>query len=288
MTAVYAVERATRQFATLPDGCIAYRTSGHPHNPPVLLAHGWLSHAGFWRSTMQALEQDFYVVALDHLGFGFSDKPADGDYSIPAQARRLLALVAHLGLAAPALIGHSMGGQIVLEAACQSPQQVRRVMTVGGVVTGAITPYFRRIFSLPLWLGYHVPATWAVSRFGMRRVPLYKQAFIDHAMTFQRDVIPMGAPDTDMALIPGIERPAYLAFHAFRAYDLTPRLAQLRLPVLITHGEQDNTVPVASAYHAHRHLPGSQLHIFAPCGHTPPLEVPAQFMQTVRDFVQQP
>jgi pimeloyl-ACP methyl ester carboxylesterase len=143
------------------------------------------------------------------------------------------------------------------------------------------------VYFFPLLGGYYIPATWALSRFSMRRVRLYKYLFLDNAMTYQKDVIPLGSHDIEMSLVPDIERPAYLAFHALQAYDLTPRLSEIRAPVLIVHGEQDNTVPVASARLAHQHIPHSQLVIYDPCGHTPYLETPQQLHETLKRFLAQ-
>lgn len=282
-----AAEKATRQFVTIDGQRIGYIAEGSPAHPPLVLVHGWLSHAGFWRGVIDTFRDTHYCLVIDHLGFGFSDKPANGDYSIPAQAQRLLQLTDSLGLKQFSLMGHSMGGQIALCIASTAPERVQKVITVDGVVTGALTPYFKNIYRLPLFIGYYVPQTWLMSRIGMRYFRPYKWIFSDFALTYQRDVIPMGDIGIEMALVEGIERPAYLAFQALQQCDLTPQLSQIKAPVLIVHGAQDNTVPVASAHHAHHHIPGSKLVIFNPCGHTPTLEVPEQFFPVVMDFLRQ-
>src|SRR5687768_5088272 len=71
--------------------------SGDPNNPPIFLLHGWISHRGVWQQTMHALESKYYCIAPDLLGFGGSDKPAGADYSLPAQAQRILKLADQLG-----------------------------------------------------------------------------------------------------------------------------------------------------------------------------------------------
>jgi len=71
------------------DGCqIAYTEAGSDSNPPVLLLHGIMSHRGVWSRTIETLQQNFCCVAIDHLGFGDSNKPRDGNYSIQKQAER--------------------------------------------------------------------------------------------------------------------------------------------------------------------------------------------------------
>jgi pimeloyl-ACP methyl ester carboxylesterase len=50
----------------MPDGHkLAYTTSGHPGAPPLLMIHGWFSHRGVWRRTVEAFEDRYYCVAVD-------------------------------------------------------------------------------------------------------------------------------------------------------------------------------------------------------------------------------
>jgi 2-hydroxymuconate-semialdehyde hydrolase len=91
---------------------LTYTTAGHADAPPLLLIHGWLSYRGVWQQTMEAFKDSHYCVAIDLLGFGNSDKPADADYSIAAQGQRVLQLANALGIDRFTLMGHSMGGQI--------------------------------------------------------------------------------------------------------------------------------------------------------------------------------
>eukprot|EP00252_Welwitschia_mirabilis_P008990 TRINITY_DN2125_c0_g1_i6.p1 TRINITY_DN2125_c0_g1~~TRINITY_DN2125_c0_g1_i6.p1 ORF type:complete len:247 (-),score=44.73 TRINITY_DN2125_c0_g1_i6:181-921(-) len=52
-----------------------YVEAGNSKNHPVILTHGLPSQAYSFRKVLQALEKDYYAVAFDWLGFGFSDKP---------------------------------------------------------------------------------------------------------------------------------------------------------------------------------------------------------------------
>jgi pimeloyl-ACP methyl ester carboxylesterase len=68
---------------------LTYTTAGQPDALLLLLLmmmmmmmHGWLSYRGVWRQTIEALQDDYYCVAVDLLGFGGSDKPAEADYGL--------------------------------------------------------------------------------------------------------------------------------------------------------------------------------------------------------------
>nr|XP_061809659.1 mesoderm-specific transcript homolog protein-like isoform X3 [Nerophis lumbriciformis] len=84
----------------------------------VLLLHGFPTSSYDWNKIWEPLTQRFNrVIALDFLGFGFSDKPRPHKYSIFEQASAVEALVAHLGLANQRinLLSHDYGDTVALE-----------------------------------------------------------------------------------------------------------------------------------------------------------------------------
>jgi pimeloyl-ACP methyl ester carboxylesterase len=130
-----------RHFVTANGERLAFITAGNPANPPVLLVHGWTSFMGVWENTLPLLAKTHYVVALDLLGHGMSAKPHNGDYSITAQGRRVLALADMLGLTQFTLVGHSMGGQIALGIAGKfAPERVTRLVAISPAVSSKLTP----------------------------------------------------------------------------------------------------------------------------------------------------
>ncbi len=84
--------------------------------PPVVLTHGTPSWSYLWRHIAPRLCEHHTVYLWDLLGYGDST-PADGvQPSVALHARTLAELVAHWGLADPALVGHDIGGGAVLRA----------------------------------------------------------------------------------------------------------------------------------------------------------------------------
>ena len=77
--------------------------------PPVILLHGLTGSGACWTSLARALEREFDVVAPDARGHGKSSAPPQG-YQYRDHARDVIGLIEALGLAAPVLLGHSMGG----------------------------------------------------------------------------------------------------------------------------------------------------------------------------------
>ncbi|XP_035532794.1 mesoderm-specific transcript homolog protein [Morone saxatilis] len=91
----------------------------------VILLHGFPTSSYDWNKIWEPLTQRFHrVIALDFLGFGFSDKPRPHRYSIFEQASVVEALVAHLGLSNQRvnLVSHDYGDTVALELLYRSDQ----------------------------------------------------------------------------------------------------------------------------------------------------------------------
>ncbi|MES2212498.1 MAG: alpha/beta hydrolase [Pseudomonadota bacterium] len=98
------------------------RTGGN--KPPVVLLHGLMTSGACWTPVARALEEDYDIVMPDARGHGHSSAPSEG-YSYDNLAVDVLGLIEALGLNAPVLIGHSMGGMTAAVAANQSPKLLR-------------------------------------------------------------------------------------------------------------------------------------------------------------------
>ena len=107
-----------------------------PQRPPLLLLHGWMDVAASFQFMVDALATDRYVLAADWRGFGLSDAGGSDSYWFPDYLGDLDALLDHpdLGLAgAPVdLLGHSMGGNVVMLYAGIRPERIRKLINLEG------------------------------------------------------------------------------------------------------------------------------------------------------------
>ncbi len=103
---------------------------------PILFVHGTPSWSFEWRHQIRALRGEHRCVALDHLGFGLSDKPRVGEYRPVDHARRLLELVEHLGLQRITLVVHDFGGPIGLWLALEQPWRIRSIVVLNSWMWG--------------------------------------------------------------------------------------------------------------------------------------------------------
>ena len=96
--------------------------------PVVVLVHGTPTWSFLYRSLIRDLSRDHRVIALDHIGFGLSDKPAQWSYRPGDHARNLETLIERLALRDVTLIVHDFGGPIGLSYATRHPENVRALV----------------------------------------------------------------------------------------------------------------------------------------------------------------
>jgi pimeloyl-ACP methyl ester carboxylesterase len=265
---------------------LCYRTEGDPSSPPILFLHGWYSHLGVWNGTIDALQDRYYCVALDLLGFGDSDKPKDADYTIPAQAERALALADELKLEKFTVIGHSMGGQIsMFIASTLAPERIVKLVSVAGVVTGELTRRVRWLNNPMTKMAYYAPFLTISTRMIIRFPPY---AYFQYRPWFYKmNQLPFDqwAIDRKMALQPGIETAAYKAGKAIAALDLTDSLSKISAPTLTIQGVYDGTVPSDQSLLIERHVSISQRIMIDDCGHFPMYEKPDEYLAALTPFL---
>jgi 3-oxoadipate enol-lactonase len=107
---------------------LAYKVSGPPDAPPLVLLHGLGDRGASWAPVLDALAARHRVYALDLRGHGDSDWP--GTYSFELMAADVIGLLDQLGLTAVTLTGHSMGGAVAYRVAMSRPDLVGRLVVV--------------------------------------------------------------------------------------------------------------------------------------------------------------
>ncbi len=95
--------------------------------PPLVLLHGLAGSGACWIPLARALEAEYDVVMPDARGHGNSSAPLTG-YRYADHAGDVLGLIQGLGLAAPVVLGHSMGGMTAALAASQMAGAIRGVI----------------------------------------------------------------------------------------------------------------------------------------------------------------
>ncbi|MBS9535482.1 haloalkane dehalogenase [Mycobacterium sp. M1] len=92
--------------------------------PPLLMCHGNPTWSFLYRNIITALRDRFRCIAVDHLGFGLSERPTGFGYTATEHVAVLGELIDHLELDGYLSFGQDWGGPISLGAAVDRPDRV--------------------------------------------------------------------------------------------------------------------------------------------------------------------
>lgn len=132
-------EGFTSETIKTRDGAIFLRRAGR--GPPVLLVHGYPQTYMIWHAVAPRLAEKFSVVCADLRGYGRSAKPKTTPdhrpYSKRAMADEMVEVMAHLGHARFAVVGHDRGGRVAYRMAFDHPDRVAKLVVLDIVPTHA-------------------------------------------------------------------------------------------------------------------------------------------------------
>lgn len=117
---------ATRQFARLRQGRIAYVERGH--GPAALFLHGLPLNGYQWRGALDRLAEHRRCIAADFLGVGYSETPEGADLTPQAQVAMLSALLDFLGEKSADFVASDSGGAVAQLFAARHPERVRTLL----------------------------------------------------------------------------------------------------------------------------------------------------------------
>ncbi len=269
-------ERVAWENATKPGKVVD--VSGAPihhvdegHGPAVVLIHGFGGHTFSYRYQVADLSRDHRVVALDLLGYGYSGRTTDADYSLTAQAERVIGLMDALGIERASLVGHSMGGEVAMRVAAGHPDRVERLALVASV-SGEAPPRFRGLrFMRPLLpLMTHI----AVDR-------ILRASFSDPSKitTEVRDAYT--APMRIRGSMDGLHR-----MMADAKRDEEIRFERIIQPTLILWGEDERLLPEFMIDRLRQRLPRADLVTVMAAGAQLLEEQPAACNRVLREFLE--
>ncbi len=113
--------------------------------PPLVLMHGWMDVAASYQFVVDAFSPAFFegrtIIAADWRGFGLTECPGHDNYWFPDYLADLDFLLDHyVGDQQIDLVGHSMGGNVVMLYAGVRPQRIRRLVNLEGFGMPATRP----------------------------------------------------------------------------------------------------------------------------------------------------
>jgi pimeloyl-ACP methyl ester carboxylesterase len=196
------------------------------------------------------LARQFRVYVIDLIGFGHS---RGGQRFVLGEAGACLGKwMAQVGLERASLIGHSMGGLIVLDLAAEAPERVDRLVLVDAATPPLATGYLRQAYGLLRGL----------QALPVRFLPLL---LADAWRAGPRTIVRAG--------------------RELLTADFGAKLARIQAPVLLIWGQHDWIVPLEVGEQIRRRLVGAELVVIEGAGHNPMWERPAEFNRLVGTFL---
>lgn len=113
---------------------IAYRESGNPKNPTIVLLHGFPSSSHQYRKVLHQLADEYHLVAPDYPGFGNSDFPASEDYEYTFDniAETIDTFLELKGIERYALMIQDYGAPVGFRIATAHPERVTALINQNG------------------------------------------------------------------------------------------------------------------------------------------------------------
>lgn len=271
------------RFADVAGVRVHYQEVGNATDPTVVLIHGFSSSTLVWSKLFLRLaDAGFRVIALDLLGYGYSGKPRNGEYTIESQARMVVGLLQTLGIDRAHFVGSSYGGAVAATCALDYPGVVERLVLVGAVANNDPTRYaLLRLFALPLVGDVVSPlliGSRTLLRRRMKRVYDRHQLLVDELRVEARHR-PLRTAGAHRAIIRTVRR--------WNAARIERDAHLIKQPTLLVWGEHDRDVPLANGEQLKRQIFGSRLIVFRNCGHLPHEEYPIGFGEVVANFFKQ-
>lgn len=232
-------------YVTMTDGAeIFFKDWGPQDGRPVLLSHGWPLNSDAWEATARFLaDQGFRAIAHDRRGHGKSTQTWTGN-EMDTYADDLAALLNSLDVTGVTLVGHSTGGgEIVRYLGRHGSARV-----AGLVLVSAVPPLMVRTDDnpggLPMDVFDGIRAGEAANRSQLYR-DLADGPFFGNNRSGD---VPQGTRDAFwlQGLASGT-RNAYECIAAFSATDFRPDLAEIDVPTLVIHGDDDQIVPFGNS-----------------------------------------
>jgi len=275
------VHSENSHFAAVDGASLHYQEFGDPTKPTMLLIHGYTASAYAWNTTAPKLaDQGFHVIAVDLLGFGYSEKPYSFDYSIESQARMISRFMNRLGIGRATVVGSSYGGAVAATLALDYPERVEKLVLVNAVCNDDLKNHpILRLASIR-GVGEVITPFLVDSKAYLRHRMHGTLAKANHHLITKERISavrrPLKAADAHHSLL--------ATSRNWRAKRIGHDAHLINQPTLIIWGEQDNVIPVRNGYQLHDSILNSRLVILKDCGHVPQEEKSEIFTELVTEF----
>jgi 3-oxoadipate enol-lactonase len=252
----------------------SYSDHGPDDAPVIIFIHGFPLNKSMWNMQVEALKDNYRVIAYDIRGHGNSD-PGIDDFFIELFVHDLLRFMEKLRIQKSILCGLSLGGYIALNAVLKYPDRFDGLI-LNDTQCIADTPEIKE------------NRCTAIIRIKEKGVEQYadesiKKLFSPESFIKKKNAI----AEVKEMIINTPKQTLCNTLHALAERKETcTRLQEINIPVLIMVGKEDKITPIAAAQQMHEKLSNSKLEIIQHAGHLSNLENPIAFNTHLVKFLE--
>lgn len=272
----------TSNIFSSSDGDLHYVDVGS--GEPIIFLHGSPDWSFSFRNIIQPLSKRYRCIAIDHLGFGLSDKPIDGDYRSESHSRRVEQLIAALHLSNVTLILHDWGGPIGMSYAVNHPENIKSVVIINSWAWPVDKDWYYQAFSGMMGGG--------VGKFFIRQWNLFVHVVVPTSYGDKQKLTPTMRQHL---LMPFSSKESRRGMESFPGAIIkeTPWLSDIwskrhaldHKPMLILWGMKDIAVRKKELEQWQAAYPQAEVHTFNDVGHFPHEECTGQTIEYLQAFL---
>ena len=261
----FACQKLPENAITSADGVhIVHEIQGQG-KPALVFVHGWSCDKNYWKAQVPHFTQRHQVVTLDLAGHGQSGLGRK-DWTIEAFGKDVIAVIEYLELDSVILIGHSMGGSVIVETARHNPERIVGLIGVDTFQNFEDAPTQQEIenFLTPM-----------------------REDFQEATKNFVRRVL--FTPDADSALAERVAKdmasaPREVGLSALEnawTYDIKAALKEMRLSIRCINSDFYPVNIHANKKYAHSY----EVRFMSGVGHFPMMEKPDSFNRLLEETI---
>lgn len=277
-------------FLELADGSkIHFRDEGNKDGKVLVLVHGFNGSLFNYEPLVPYLIDQYRLISLDLPAHGLTGAVKSDLYSHEGFEKVIDEVVQILGVEKFYFVGHSMGGMIAWRYALNHLEQLNGLIIIGSPFIGSDEEYndFQSVNAPPAafkiieskffrrLLEFVTPRI--LVKEGVSQT-VYDQSIVTDKLVDQfHDIILMEGTRLAIGMLVEDHENDFIA----NPLDLN----KITVPSLILHGEEDNLVDIRFVDHFIEQIPNVKLISYPNVGHMPPMEIPLQLAEDIRDFI---
>ena len=271
-------------FLEINDYKIHYTVSGTGN--PLILIHGLNIGWGQWYSNIGELSKHFTVYTIDMPGAGLSSKLPDHKINLERTfVKTMEGFINSLNLKRINILGHSLGGWIILKLALRERISIDKVILVSPMGLTDYVPWRYKLLSIYMFANF-------LSSVVVRKNREKDMHNFLTSVLYEKNNVKREFLDYFFAAIQSHNVHPFMLIHRLAGFFkvkkelvLIDQLSKITQPVLIIMGANDPIVRVMDIHKTHKLIPQAKLEIFLNSGHLPFIENSKDFNRLVINFL---